>query len=100
MPTPVAQPASRGLWPAFLAVAIGSVAFTLCTARAEPSELDALPPADRARVLEQTLENLALCGRDPAAELREFCAAEAARAERAGVRLDHGRASSWRSPTR
>jgi hypothetical protein len=97
MPTPVAEPARRGLWPAFLAVAIGSVAFTLCTARDEPRELDALPPADRARVLEQTLENLALCGRDPAPELREFCAAEAARAERAGVHIDHGRAAAWRS---
>lgn len=36
LPSPtVVAPVLRGLWPAFLAVAVGSLAFTLCTARDE-----------------------------------------------------------------
>ena len=57
-------------------------------------------PADRDRVIQQTLENLALCGREHEPALRDFCEAEAARAERAGVRVDHGRAAAWRPSAR
>lgn len=100
MPTPAAPPATRGLWPVFLAVALGSVAFTMCTAYPEPSELDALQPEDRARVIEQTRQNLELCAHGHAAELHDFCAAETARAARAGLTVDHGRAAAWRSSSR
>ncbi|MBK6920231.1 MAG: hypothetical protein IPH07_22715 [Deltaproteobacteria bacterium] len=100
MPMPAAEPATRGLWPLFLATAVGSVAFTICTAHVERSELEALSPADRARVLEQTRHNLEICAHGHASELHEFCAAETARARRAGLPVDHGRATVWRSASR
>jgi len=42
MPTPAAPPATRGLWPVFLAVALGSVAFTMCTAETPRDARDAI----------------------------------------------------------
>lgn len=84
IPAPATRPpavsGAHDLWPALLAVAIGSAAYSWCTNADDGAAFDAMTDSERAGVLERTLINLQLCGGDRATALREFCEAEADRA--------------------
>jgi hypothetical protein len=70
-------------WPALALVAALMVGgFAVCTVRSEQRGLEALPGVERQRLLDRTLENLAMCRRSPQDGLRPFCEGQAELARR------------------
>lgn len=78
-PVPATPPRSEGSTASLVALfGLVLVVLAVCAARREHDPLAELPAIEREQLLERTLDNLALCARNPDAELRSFCEGQAA----------------------